>query len=304
VYCHVSHPLTILQTAAAAATTADTAATDDDDNDEGESVGNSEGQDDEDNEDLLSDMGPKKVPAPAAAAAAAPKKGTPAKSGKVDALADLLQGATITKGAAKKPAFTSYSTKVQDPFLIRTVFVDGDQWVEFDVTLAAASLCGDEITVVLVSEGWGISLQRGSYASFFTTRRLRKDLGVKYNKDSDKVTAHRKVCDEFKKKETSSVRSGVVYGECQYIQLPCECTGLVEETFTGRVQTPIAIPFTTTTIVDGMSITETGDHIQFMVNKTFRVKTVSQLEKEKKKVVEVTHTNYDIFADYDSEGSL
>ena len=300
-YCHVSHPLTILQTAAAA-TTADTAATDDDDDDEGESVGNSEGEDDEDNEDLLSDMGPKKVPAPAAAAAA-PKKGAPAKSGNVDALADLLQGATVTKGAAKKPAFTSYSTKVQDPFLIRTVFVDGDQWVEFDVTLAAASLCGDEITVVLVSEGWGISLQRGSYASFFTNRRLRKDLGVKYNKDSDKVTAHRKVCDEFKKKETS-VRSGVVYGECQYIQLPCECTGLVKRIYKGVVPTPITVPYPVTTNENGMEVTVEEEHIQFMLHITFRVKTVSQLEKEKKKVVEVTHTNYDIFADYDSEGSL
>jgi hypothetical protein len=305
VYCHVSsHPLTILQTAAAA-TTADTAATDDDDDDddEGESVGNSEGEDDEDNEDLLSDMGPKKVPAPAAAAAAAPKKGAPAKSGNVDALADLLQGATITKGAVKKPAFTSYSTKVQDPFLIRTNFVDGDQWVEFDLSIAAASLCGDEINAVLVSEGWGISLQRGLYASFFTNRRLRKDLGVKYNKDSDKVTAHRKVCDEFKKKETS-VRSGVVYGECQYIQLPCECTGLVERIYKGVVPTPITVPYPVTTNEDGMEVTVEEEHIQFMLHITFRVKTVSQLEKEKKKVVEVTHTNYDIFADYDSEGSL
>jgi hypothetical protein len=128
VYCHVSHPLTILQTAAAA-TTAATATTDDDD--KGESVGNSEGEDDEDNEDL-SDMG---LPA---AAAAAPKK-APAKSGNVDALADLLQGATVIKGA-KKPAFTSYSTKVEDPLLIRTVFVDGKQWVEFDMSIAAALL--------------------------------------------------------------------------------------------------------------------------------------------------------------------
>ena len=86
VYCHVSHPLTILQTAAAA-TTAATAATDDN---EGESVGNLEGEDDKDNEDLLSDMGPKKFPA---AAAAAPRK-APAKSGNVDALANLLQGAS------------------------------------------------------------------------------------------------------------------------------------------------------------------------------------------------------------------
>ena len=214
-YRHVSHPLTILQTAAAA-TTAATATTDDD---EGESVGNSEGEDDEDNKDLLSDMGPKKVPA----AAAAPKK-APAKSGNVDALADLLQGATVTKGAAKKSAFTSYSTKVEDPLLIHTVFVDGEQFVEFDMSIAAALLCGDGINAVLVSEGLGLSLQRGVYSSFFMNRRLWKDLGDKYNKDSNKVTAHRKVCDEFKKKETS-VQSGVVYGECQYIQLPCKCTG-------------------------------------------------------------------------------
>jgi hypothetical protein len=70
-----------------------------------------------------------------------------------------------------------------------------------------------------------------------------------------------------------------VYREGQFVQLPCECTGLVEEAFTGtgRVQTPITIPFTVTTIVDGMSIMEEEDHIQFMVNKTFRVKTVGQL---------------------------
>jgi hypothetical protein len=171
------------------------------------------------------------------------------------------------------------------------------------MTLAAASLCGDGITAVLVSEGWGISLQRGSYSSFFTNRHLRKDLGNKYNKDSDKVTAHRKVCDEFKKKEMS-VQSEVVYGECQYIQLPCKCTGLVERIYNGVVPTPITIPYPVTTNENGMEVTVDEDHIQFMLNITFRVKTVSQLEKEKKKVVEVTHTDYDIYADYDSEGTL
>ena len=134
-------------------------------------------------------------------------------------------------------------------------------------------------------------------------RRLRKDLGMTYNKDSSRVTAHHKVCDEFKKKETS-VRNGIVYGECQFVQLPCECTGLVEEVFTGRVQTPITIKVTIVTKESGMDVSEKQEHIQFMVNKTFRVKTVSQLEKEKKKVVEVTHNGYDIYADYDSEGSL
>jgi hypothetical protein len=53
-----------------------------------------------------------------------------------------------------------------------------------------------------------------------------------------------------------------------------------------------------------MEVTVEEDHIQFMLHITFRVKVVSQLEKEKKKVVEVTHTDYDIFADYNSEGTL
>jgi hypothetical protein len=53
-----------------------------------------------------------------------------------------------------------------------------------------------------------------------------------------------------------------------------------------------------------MEVSEVQHHIQFMVNKTFRVKTVSQLVKEKRKVVEVTHSGYDIYADYDSEDSL
>ena len=62
----------------------------------------------------------------------------------------------------KAPVFTSYSMKVQDPILIRTIFVDGKQWVEFDMRIAAALMCRDGINAVLVSEGWGISLhQRG-----------------------------------------------------------------------------------------------------------------------------------------------
>jgi len=79
---------------------------------------------------------------------------------------------------------------------------------------------------------------------------------------------------------------------------------LVEETFKGVVPTPITIPFTIMTKENGMDVKEEQDHIQFMLNKTFRVKTVSQLEKEKKKVVEVLHKDYDIYADYDSEGTL
>jgi hypothetical protein len=79
---------------------------------------------------------------------------------------------------------------------------------------------------------------------------------------------------------------------------------LVKETFTGRVQTPITIPFPVTTNENGMEVTEVKDHIQFMVNTTFRVKTVAHVQKEKKNVVEVTHSGWDIYADYDSNGTL
>ena len=125
------------------------------------------------------------------------------------------------------------------------------------------------VPAVLAPDGMSVSLQRGVYSSFFTNRRFRKDQGTKYSKDSSSVTAHHKVCDEFKKKE--SAQNGIVYGEGQFVQLPCECTGLVEETFTGRVQTPITIPFPIVTNDNGMGVAEEQDHIQFMVNTTFRV---------------------------------
>ncbi len=55
----------------------------------------------------------------------------------------------------------------------------------------------------MAPDGMGVSLHRGVYSPFFTSRRFWKDLGVKYNKDSSSVTAHCKVCDEFKKKESA-----------------------------------------------------------------------------------------------------
>ena len=58
--------------------------------------------------------------------------------------------------------------------------------------------------------------------------------------------------------------------------------------------------FTIVTKENGMNVAEEQEHIQFMVNMTFRVKTEAQVPKEKKKGVEVTHS-YDIYADYDSE---
>ena len=79
---------------------------------------------------------------------------------------------------------------------------------------------------------------------------------------------------------------------------------MVERIYNGVVPTPITIPYPVTKNENGMEVTVDEDHIQFMLNIAFRVKTVSQLAKEKKKVLEVTHSGYDIYADYDSEGTL
>ncbi len=66
------------------------------------------------------------------------------------------------------------------------------------------------------------------------------------------------------------MQSLVVHGECQFVQLPCECTELVKETFKGIAPTPITIPFAVVTNESGMKVTDVQDHIQFMLNITFR----------------------------------
>jgi hypothetical protein len=45
--------------------------------------------------------------------------------------------------------------------MIRTTFIDGEQYVEFDVSIAAALLCGDGIEAVLAPDSMGVSLHRG-----------------------------------------------------------------------------------------------------------------------------------------------
>ena len=52
------------------------------------------------------------------------------------------------------------------------------------------------------------------------------------------------------------------------------------------------IPFTVAVNENGMTVTDEQEHIQFMVNMTFSVNTVAQVQKEKRKVVEVTHSYY------------
>ncbi len=50
-----------------------------------------------------------------------------------------------------------------------------------------------------------------------------------------------------------------------------------------------------------MEVEDVQHHIQFVVNMTFRVKTVEQVEKEKKAAKVVTQ-QWDITGEYDSEG--
>ena len=73
-----------------------------------------------------------------------------------------------------------------------------------------------------------------------------------------------------------------MYDELQIIQLPCQCTGLVEQTYIGNVPTGIIIPVNAIREENGMEIEDEELHTQFVTNTTFRVKTVDQVEKEKK----------------------
>ena len=97
------------------------------------------------------------------------------------------------KSKAKGSCLHLLLDKVQDPVLIRPVWVNDQQYVEFGMSLAAALMCTDGIQAVLAPDGMSVSLQRGVYSSFFTNRRYRKDQGKKYSKDSSSVTSHRKV---------------------------------------------------------------------------------------------------------------
>ena len=282
----LNSPVDAVRTAFAAASTTDKVDNgDDDDADDTDDTA------DDDDEPPAIMVTTNKKTTTAAAAASTKKSG-------VDEITSALNKTKVGASASMAPVVPSYSTKVFDPFLIRLVTDGGEQFLEFDVSLAAAFMCEGGIVAVLSPDGMSVSLQRGVYASFFTTRRLRKDLGDKYNKDSSRVTAHRKVCDEFKKKET--VRAGMVYGELQIVQLPCQCTGVVEQTYIGNVPTGVVIPVDVVKEENGMEIEDTEMHTQFVTNTTFRVKTVDQVQKEKKAARKVTH-NWDIRGDFDSE---
>jgi hypothetical protein len=145
-----------------------------------------------------------------------------------------------------------------------------------------------------------IRFQRGVFSSFFMTRRLWKDLNSAYNSDSSMVATHRNVYDIFKAAEANNTRGGLVYGDFQVVQLPEKCTGLVEQSFAGYAPSPFKVPFTVTEMVEGVEVVGEWNHIQFVLNMTFRVRTDFQFAKEKK-AVHATVQTYDILEEIDSE---
>lgn len=259
---------------------ADAAADDedaDDDNDEADADANA------DEEKLPPIMPPKKKPAAASETKA------------VDAVTDALK-----KVSVKAPAFVPYSTKVTDAYIIRTFIEGSERFVEVDLNLAAALCPKDGIKAILSNDGMSIRFQRGVFSSFFTNRRLRKDLSHAYNANSSMVAAHRNVYDKFKVDEANNTQSGIVYGDFQVVQLPEKCTGLVEQRFAGYAPSPFSVRFTTAEIEEGMTLQDERNHIQFVLNMTFRVKADFQLAKEKK-AVRATVQSYDILEEIDSE---
>ena len=162
-----------LETAAAKAATTTTSnhseenTTDDNDDDNDDNNNNDDDDDnnneatdntDKENEDIMPPKTITKSPKTPKTTAGAKSDVPPVN---VDSITSGIQGVTETKGV-KIPAFTAYiSMKVEDPIIIRTVFVDGKQYVEFDVSLAAALMCGDGIQAVMAPGGMSVSLQRG-----------------------------------------------------------------------------------------------------------------------------------------------
>ena len=145
-----------------------------------------------------------------------------------------------------------------------------------------------------------IQFQRGVFLSFFMTRRLRKDLNTAYNPDSSMVAAHQNVFNNFKAAEANNTRGGLVYDEFQVVQLPEKCIGLVEQSFAGYAPSPFKVPFTVTETVNGVEVVGERNHMQFVLNMTFRVRTDFQFAKEKKAVRATVQSN-DNLEEIDSE---
>jgi hypothetical protein len=151
----------------------DTAAAADDDDDDSDDDANAY------EEKLPAIIPPKKKPADAS------------KTKAVDAITGALKKASVS--STKAPVFVPYLTKIPDAYFLRTFIKSGKRFVEVDLTLAAALCSKDGIKAVLSNDGMNIQFQRGVFSSFFTTRRLQKDLNTAYNSDSSMVAAHQNV---------------------------------------------------------------------------------------------------------------
>ena len=209
----------------------------------------------------------------------------------VDDLADQLQGAGVS---TKKLA--AYSIAIRDPYCIRTFLEDAIRFVEVDVCFGAAT--GD-VTATLAQDGMSISVSRGVFSSFFSTKRLRMALGDDFEKDSSRTSAHRQVWDDFKKKERP--QNGLVFSnDVQVIKLPHKCTGLVEQSTIEFIPTKVKCTIPGHLMADGVTQVSPTTHRQFVAVTTFKVMTAEQLEKEKK-AAKITVSDWDITNEYDSE---
>ena len=75
---------------------------------------------------------------------------------------------------------------------------------------------------------------------------------------------------------------------------------MVEQSFAGYAPSPFKVPFTVTETVEGVEVMGEWNHIQFVLNMTFRARMHFQFMKEKK-AVRATVQSYDILEEIDSE---
>ena len=150
-----------------------------------------------------------------------------------------------------------------------------------------------DITATLAKDGMSMSIERGVIAAFFGNRRVRKELGSQYDGDSSRIVANSRVVNEFKIAESGNTKDGVVYPkDIQLIKLPQKCAGLIEKSSLSYIPTGV-----------NCSLSKDSVHRQFIAILTLKVKTVDQLQEEKK-AVPVNVRDWNITDQYDSDDDM
>jgi hypothetical protein len=248
---------------------------DDDDDDD---------SDDDNNNNNNNEM-PSKKPPPAAASKKSTKSGS-----NVNDLADRHQGTTVSKQTN-----ISYSTTTRDPYYYKTFLKDGIRYIEADIFFGAGAKAG-KIKAALTKDGMSMTIQRGTYASFFA-RLLRWVLHMMKTAAMSLLIVRHTM-------SLRKLRAVIFYlelcipipSDIQIIKLPHKCSGLVEQA--ALIYTPSGT-CTTVNMMDGT--TKDVLHQQFLATCTFRMITVHQLEREKKAVRLVTQGDWNIADEYDSD---